>query len=78
MICVINNSGHLLDKRHKMTTELYSSEHESADMCPTKLIVRFLNHDNCTTTNKTGNSVTDMTLKIGKDGSRTDQDLIPY
>jgi hypothetical protein len=82
IIGAFNDSGHLLDEWRKMTAEMYPNDSEllasipySADMCPTKLIGGFLSHDNCATANKTGNIVTEMILKIGKDAGMSEQDL---
>jgi hypothetical protein len=60
IIGAFNDSGHLLEERCDMTTEMYLNDNKllalirnSADMCPTKLMCGFLSHSNCTTANKT-------------------------
>ncbi len=60
IIGAFNDSGHLLEEWHNMTTEMYPNDNKllalipnSADMCPTKLIGGFLGHKKCATANKT-------------------------
>jgi len=85
IIGAFNDSQHLLEDWHKMTTEMYPDDigllaliPYSSDMSPTKLIGGFLSHDNCATANKTGDNVMDMILKLGKELGMNDQDLILY
>jgi hypothetical protein len=85
IIGAFNDSQHLLEDWHKMTTEMYPDDIEllaliphSSNMSPTKLMGRFLSHDNCATANKTGNNVMDMILKLGKESVMNNQDLILY